>query len=142
MYIPVFHTNRRSINNTFGVVIYHLVGMGLKIPMRCPPFVAPSALSLSATPRGTIFDHQTGHRQAQAWSIPMSYYPIYTPHPDLYPLTSCRSWALRNIKGQTSGIERPYGVATSRDKTYDKRDYRVEEGYVYFSGSLSGMITG
>ena len=30
LYIPVSHTNRRSIKNTIGVVVSRLVGMGLK----------------------------------------------------------------------------------------------------------------
>ena len=30
MYIPVYHTNGRSIKNTIGVVMHRLVGMGLK----------------------------------------------------------------------------------------------------------------
>ena len=30
LYIPVSHTNRRPIKNTIGVVMNHLVGMGLK----------------------------------------------------------------------------------------------------------------
>ena len=30
MYIPVYHTNGRSIKNKIGVVINRLVGMGLK----------------------------------------------------------------------------------------------------------------
>ena len=31
MYIPVSHTNGRSINNMIGVVMNHLVGMGLYV---------------------------------------------------------------------------------------------------------------
>ena len=31
MYIPVSHTNGRSIKNTIGVVMHRLVGMGLKV---------------------------------------------------------------------------------------------------------------
>ena len=31
MYIPVSHTNRRSIQNTIGLVMNHLVGIGLKV---------------------------------------------------------------------------------------------------------------
>ena len=30
IYIPVYHTNRRSIKNMIGVVVNRLVGMGLK----------------------------------------------------------------------------------------------------------------
>ena len=30
MYIPVSHTNGRSIKNTLGVVMHHLLGVGLK----------------------------------------------------------------------------------------------------------------
>ena len=31
MYIPVCHTNRQPVQNTIGVVMNRLVGMGLKI---------------------------------------------------------------------------------------------------------------
>ena len=31
LYIPVSHTNRRSIKNMIGVVVKRLVGMGLKV---------------------------------------------------------------------------------------------------------------
>ena len=56
MYIPVYHTNRRSINNNIGVVVNHLVGMELLGYVKCLPcFFMLMSMSILKNAHGVCY---------------------------------------------------------------------------------------